>query len=331
MTLIDQRRVWEHYWESHAPQALFQSWLWGEVMKRRSFPLVRFGVYEGNRLIGIAQCTLVRARRGTYLHVRHGPILPLGFRIWRYVTEMLRDYARMQGASFIRMSPPIGDAVHQRSFLRILGLLPAATHEVDAERCWVLDITPGEEEILRGMRRTTRYEIRRAQARGIRVISSTSLRDLEAFLHLYEETAKRQHFIGHTGIRDEFDLYAGEGTAVLLLGYHEETLLSGAVILFSSQQAIYRYGASLPTKLPVSYAVQWEAIRQAKRRGLKQYNFWGIAPPDRPDHPWRGITLFKTGFGGRQVRTLHAHDLPLSPRYWVARGVDLLERLRRGY
>lgn len=328
---IDDRHEWERFWGRHAPHALFQSWLWGDVIKRQSLPLFRFGLYNGSDLLGIFQVAVVRAKRGTYLHVRHGPILSPSITQWRFVTNFLKDRAKREGASFLRVSPPMDDSAGHRSLLRALGLLPAATHEVDAERCWVLDITPSEEALLVVMRKTTRYEIRHAQHLGVRVVTTTDPIDLDNFFTLYGETARRQHFIEHRGIREEFDMFAKEEKAVLLLGYHQQDLLSAAIILFLGDQAIYHYSASVPTKYSVGYAIQWEAIREAKRRGMKAYNFWGIAPPDRPNHPWRGITLFKTGFGGREIRTIHAHDLSISPRYWVTRSLESWERLRRGY
>lgn len=328
---IDDRHEWERFWESHAPSALFQSWLWGEVILRQSLPLFRFGLYDGSRLAGIFQVVVVRAKRGTYLHVRHGPILSPSMKQWRFVTNFLKDLAKREGASFIRVSPPMDDSVGHRTLLQSLGLLRAATHEVDAERCWVLDIIPSEEALLSGMRKTTRYEIRHAQHLGVRVVSTTTLTDLDKFFSLYRQTARRQHFVEHRGIREEFDVFVKEKKAVLLLGYYQQDLLSAAIILFLGDQAIYHHSASIHTKYSVGYAVQWEAIRQAKRHGMKTYNFWGIAPPDRPNHPWRGITLFKTGFGGREIRTIHAYDFTRSPRYWMIRGIELWERLRRGY
>lgn len=329
---IGDRHVWERFWESHAPQALFQSWLWGEVIKRQSLPIERFGLYDGSRLVGIFQVVTVSARRGTYLHLRHGPILidnkPDTL---EHVVKFLRAHAKGKHASFVRMSPPFEDTDDRRLFLRSLGMLPSAVHEVDAERCWVVDITPREETLISNMRKTTRYEIRRAEKLGVRVVSSADPADLDKFFDLYQETSKRQHFVVHRGIREEFEIYAGENKAVLLLGYYQRSSLSAAIVLFSGNQAIYHHGASVRTKLPVSYAVQWEAIRQAKRRGMHIYNFWGIAPLDQENHPWRGITVFKTGFGGNEVRTMHAHDLPLSATYWATRSIEWWECLRRGY
>lgn len=329
---ISNRGEWDRFWESHAPHALFQTWAWGEVVKRQSIPLIRFGLYDGSRLIGIFQIVIVRARRGTYVHVRHGPVI-IGTdpEVWECIITFLQNFAKGQRASFIRMSPPFEDTQPYRKLLSSFRMMPAAVHEVDAERCWVLDITPSEDSLLSGMRKTTRYEIRRSEKVGIRVVSSTDPTDLDKFFGLYQETSKRQHFVAHIGIRDEFEVFAGEGNAVLLLGYHEHTLLSAAIILCSGRQAIYHHGASSPTKLPVNYAVQWEAIRMAKKRSLKRYNFWGIAAPVAKNHPWQGLTLFKTGFGGQEVRSIHAYDLPLSPRYWVTRSIEWWEMRKRGY
>lgn len=322
---ITDRGVWDHFWETHAPEALFQSWLWGEVVKKQSLPLVRFGLYDGSKLVGIFQVVTVRARRGTYLHVRQGPIL---LKQWSFVTNFLKDQARRERASFVRISPPLGDTDANRQMLKRFGMLPAATHEMDAQRRWVLDITRPEEMILSGMRKTTRYEIKRAMKEGV-IIEKTE--DVSSFFDLYGQTADRHGFVPHKGIREEFDVFSNEHGATMFLGKHRQKAFAAAIILFLGHQAIYHHGASIPNHFGASYLLQWEAIREAKRRGMKTYNFWGIAPPDKPNHPWRGITLFKTGFGGQEVRTIHTHDLPISPRYYLTRSIEIWERLRRGY
>ena len=63
--------------------------------------------------------------------------------------------------------------------------------------------------------------------------------------------------------------------------------------------------------------LQWEIIKEAKRRGCKLYDFWGyIDPKASPKHPWAGPTLFKMGFGGRAYEYVKTQDLPLSKKYW---------------
>lgn len=329
---VSDRAEWERFREIHAPAALFQSWLWGDVVRRQSLPLTRFALYDGSRLTGIFQVATVHARRGTYLHIRHGPITHTSDSdVWNDIIGYLREFAKKEGAAFIRMSPPIEDSDTNLTFLRSIGMIPAAVHEVDAERCWVLDITPGDDILLAGMRKTTRYEIKRAIKEGIIVEKSEDPKSLQSFFDLYKQTATRQGFVPYQGIREEFDVFAKEHRALLLTGAHEGKTAAAALVLFMGNEAIYHHGASVTSRIPVSYLVQWEAIREAKRRGMKVYNFWGIAPLAAQGHPWHGITLFKAGFGGQEVRTIHAHDLPISPRYWMTRGIEWWEKKKRGY
>lgn len=302
---------WEEFIFKHAPYALFQSWQWGEVEKRLDVKVWRLGWFYKNKLVGVAQIQKVSARRGTFLHIRHGPIGTINF-------EDVKKLGKDEGAWFIRISPQISSD----NELRELGFKSAPIHEVDAERSWVLDLDSSEEDLLGAMRKTIRYEIKHGD--GITLEKS---KDIHRFFRLYNETSKRHNFVQHVGIREEFETLDCD----LFVASHEGRDLASAIIVYYGNQAIYHHGASLPSKLPASTAVQWRAILEAKKRGMKLYNFWGIAPDDKPNHPWRGITLFKKGFGGRQVQYIHAQDLPLSPLYSITWIIETLRRRARGY
>ena len=329
---LDDRGVWDCFWEKNAPGALFQSWEWGEVVKNQSLSLVRYGLYEDSRLIGIFQIMIVRARRATYLHIRHGPILERHtLANWKQVLAYLQTIARQEGAWFLRFSPQIDDTPYNVKLFTVLGLRPSITHEVDAERCMLLPLAQTEDALLSAMRKSTRYEIRRSEKMDIHVVRSLDPKDLEKFFDLYRATSKRQHFVEHEGVAEEFAVYAKTGNAVLLLGYYEQTLMSAAIILFSGNQAIYHHGASIPSKAPVNYAVQWAAIRMARERGLAWYNFWGVSPQVNISHPWAGHSLFKRGFGGMETVKIHAQDYPISPLYGLTRAFEWWQERRRGY
>lgn len=329
---ITSKIVWEQYVLAVCPHALFQSWYWGRVHEVHGDKIWRFGIYCGSGLAGIMQVLKVRAKRGTYLHIRHGPVLSdHTIDYWQIVCEEMKNLGRLERALFIRMSPLISDTAEHRLHFHKLGLKKAAIPSMDGERCWVLDINKSEEELLSNMRKTTRYEIRRAQKLPIRVRKSQRGDDLEAFLNLYAATATRHHFVPHAHIREEFRVFAGENKAILFLGELKGTITSSAIVLFYGDQAIYHHGASLPTREPVSYMVQWEAIREAKIRGFPLYNFWGIAPEDNPNHPWSGHSLFKKGFGGRKEEFLHAYDYPIHPFYYLTRSIEIFHRVSKGY
>ncbi len=296
------KNTWDAFVMKTAPMALFQSWDWGEVEKKLGHTVWRLTWPRG-----IAQVVKVPARRGTFLHIRHGPIGEIN------IADVIK-LAKKEHAWFIRISPQVQKIDYP-------GFVPAPIHAMDAEVCWVLDLDKREDELLLGMRKSTRYEIKHASA------TVKKSRDIEKFIRLYNTTAKRHNFVEHKGIREEFDSLDCD----LFLASHGRHLAAAAIIVYWGDQAIYHHGASVPNKFGASYLVQWEAIREAKRRGMKIYNFWGIAPDSAPNHPWQGLTAFKTGFGGRQVNFIHAQDLPVSPWYIIPKTIEGIRKKIKGY
>jgi lipid II:glycine glycyltransferase (peptidoglycan interpeptide bridge formation enzyme) len=312
---ITSQNTWDSFVQEHSPMALFQSWAWGEVEKKLGNSVWRWGWFDGKRLVGVAQIEKISARRGIFLHVRHGPIGKINF-------EDLKKLAKTEKAWFVRVSPQMPP--QEEKYYKKTGFVPAPIHAMDAELCWVLDVDKSEEELLAGMRKTTRYEIRRAQKLGVKV---TKCRNIQNFSDLYNETAARHNFVQHRGIKEEFDMLDTD----LFVAKYKNTLSAAAIILYFGDEAIYHHGASIQSKVPASYLLQWEAIREAKKRGKKLYNFWGIAPDDKENHPWRGITLFKKGFGGREVDFMHAQDYLVSPFALIPRTVESLRKRLKGY
>ncbi len=329
--IIESESEWEWFVLRYSPVALFQSYLWGEVQERIGIPITRFGLYRDSTLVGVAQAAVVKARRGTFLHVRHGPVVSGGAEQWSAMVGFLRSEAIRARCVFLRMSPLLALGQTDQTIFSDLGFVPAAMHRMDGEYCWVLDITKPEEDLLAGMRKTTRYEIRRAEKEGITVFSTRDPKYLDSFFSLYDTTSKRHGFVPHTGIREEFSVFSKKNQARLYLGSFGGDVTASAIILYYGNQAIYHHGASVQSKVPASYRLQWEAIRDAKKRGMKLYNFWGIAPENSPNHPWRGITLFKKGFGGQPYEYMHAMDLPLTPLYTFPRLIESARRMLKGY
>jgi lipid II:glycine glycyltransferase (peptidoglycan interpeptide bridge formation enzyme) len=73
----------------------------------------------------------------------------------------------------------------------------------------------------------------------------------------------------------------------------------------------------------------WSAITSAAEAGCRDFDLWGIPPPDAgPSHPWHGLGFFKAEFGGEVVTYAGAWQLALS-----AAGAKLvaLEQRARAY
>ena len=156
---------------------------------------------------------------------------------------------------------------------------------------------------------------------------------MSSFLRLYVDLSLRKHFVAHRGVKDEMEIFGSNDEAIMMLCKFEEKIIAGVIILFVGDMAIYHHGASASAyrHVPASYVLQWEAIKEAKKRGKKLYNFWGIAPTDSKKHPWTGLTLFKQGFGGEIREFVHAHDIPLKKLYWKTYMIEYVSKIMKGY
>ena len=333
---VKERSVWDEFVRKVDPHTFLQSWPWGEFNRRQGNDVSRWQVHAGGTggtPVAAIQAVHIRARRGRFLFCPHGPILAdqgdtvalkaaLGF---------LVEQGRGCDSDFVRVSSLQPDTDVQRRLFRQSGFRPAPIH-MHPELAWLLDVRPDAAALLAGMRKTMRQLIRKSQQLGITVRATTAAADAEIFLDLYRRTAQRQHFVAFTDryVADELAAF-GDDVRVLLAEYHG-TVLAGAVVVFFGQSAFYHHGASLPqsNNLPAAYLLQWEAIRLAKLRGCRGDNFWGIAPPNRPSHPWTGLTAFKVVFGVFSEPYLHAQDHVLRPRYWLNYAVECARRARRG-
>ena len=70
-----------------------------------------------------------------------------------------------------------------------------------------------------------------------------------------------------------------------------------------------------------------EAMRDARERGIKRYNFWGIVGENETKHRFYGVSVFKRGFGVEELKYLPAQDLVLKPVSYLKTWI--IETLRR--
>ena len=73
---ITNKKDWEQFLlQSTLIYPFFQSWNWGMVQEEMGHTIWRKGIYKDKTLLGVCQIIDVKARRGHYLHLRHGPVL----------------------------------------------------------------------------------------------------------------------------------------------------------------------------------------------------------------------------------------------------------------
>lgn len=330
---LEDSKRFENFAKSYPGWKTFlQSWYWGEFVKRDGSKVWRLGIESQEKLVGTCLVQKVEARRGTFLLVPHGPLIDWHKKtILTALIEKLVDLGRQENCDFIRINPTLEDSPEARRLFKNFGFRRAPLY-VHTENFWVLNIKPGEDELLGSMRKVHRYSIRKAARLGVKVKQSADPADIDRFYKLYRQTVQHQHFIPFSRdyIRLQLDTFAPQDLARIFFARLQGKILAAAVIDFWDSGAFYHHGASSrEAQVPASHLLQWEAIREARRRGLEWYNFWGIAPEGRKNHPFSGITFFKTGFGGRRVELVPTQDLVLTSRYWLSWGVEKIRRSRR--
>lgn len=331
---ISNKDEWENFLKKTYPKTFLQSWSWGDFSERMGQKIWRLGIYGEEDLISTALIVKVVAKRGTFLMIEHGPnSLKPDFKILELFLNKLKKLAKEEKASFIRICPIWENNDENRLIFKKLGFRNAPMF-VHPEVSWILDIDKDEGEILKEMRKTTRYLIRRGlKDENIQIIKRKDIKSLGVFLEIFRDTVSRHNFVPFSDkyLKNEFISFIQNDEILILLGKYMGEVVAGAMIVYWQDMGFYHQGASIRkySKMPVSYLLQWEAIREAKKRNCKYYSFWGIAPQDEVKHPWYGLSLFKKGFGGRREDYVLTQDYVLNYRYILNYLIEKIRRRRR--
>lgn len=336
---IDNKEVWENFINQCEEKTFLHSWNWGEFQKMEGEKIWRFGIFENEQLVSVCLVLKIKAKRGTFLFVPHGPSFAhrasegkptIKFEVLKILLEELKKLAKEEKAYFIRVAPVWEKTEENNKNFQDLGFRNAPIH-MHPELTWELSLGPSEEELLMKMRKTTRYLIKQAEKNpDIEIIKSQNIEDIEKFNQLYQETVQRHHFFPFSldYLKNEISAFVGDDQILIFLGKYKGEIVCSALIIYYSGTGYYHQGASSHkyAQFPVPYLMQWEAIKEAKKRNCQKYNFWGIAPTDDKKHPWYGLSLFKMGFGGYKKEYIKTQDLPLSWKYWL---INIFERIRK--
>lgn len=303
------------FWKENPHRNLWQHPFWGEFQRsigRKSW----FFEEDG------ASAVVVRYELPfglCWLEVPRGPL----FKDKKNLNKILKTIekkGRSEKAVFIRLSP--FEKLDVKGFkFRI------SKYDHHPTTSLTIDLKQEEDDILKQMKPKGRYNIKVARKHKVKVEPST---EIDAFYDILKKTGNRDGFGIHPKSYYEKMLEVfGDQHLQLLLADLEGKVIAGGIFIYMDNWGIYYYGASDNNyrNVMAPYLIQWEAIKEAKERGCKHYDFLGIAPEHAKKHPWKGVTEFKKKFGGQVVSYPHAKEIVLRPFwYWIYR---IYKRLRK--
>lgn len=312
----NQKEQWNQFVTQNLYGSFLQSWEWGESQGSLAKKIWRIAIENDDEFIASGLFVKYKLPFGfNYLYSPHGPIISetsgVDSRdIFRLLADEVKKIAKKEKSIFWRMDSVMPDTAEEREEFKKLGLVKSPK-EIQTKETLILDITNSEDEILGQMKQKTRYNIGLAQRKGVEVFFEEGLTEnFEKFWRLARRTSERDKFRTHP--KEYYKkMLQSCGLSRLFLAKYKSKIIAANIVIFFGLRATYLHGASSDgyRNVMAPYLLQWGAIREAKKLGMTEYDFWGIGKK------WPGFTRFKKGFGGKEVEYIGAYDIIYKP-FW---------------
>jgi peptidoglycan pentaglycine glycine transferase (the first glycine) len=292
-------------WLLHvAPNNVWQTLEWAMYCKAKGEQTTIYIAIEGETILASALCTVNATMFGfTTWTLPRGPVFS------------------SQAAAITLVEHIIGKAKKTRCiqiFTSCEQIMPKVAYSrpskrhVFPEASIVIDIRESIGVLKGNAKPKARYNAEVALKNGVTIAHST---DAKAFAALHAITGKRNAFTTPASTYQAFIEHVPG--AFVLYAYIPNTKepIAGLIGTVHGDVGTYYYGASNYEyrKYMAPYALQWAAIEHCKAQGAKYYDMFGITPLNAKNHPWQGITEFKTKFGGEYITYLPEQTIILRP------------------
>lgn len=272
-----------------------------------------FSVVSDNFQANIIEHTLPLA--GKYFYIPRGPV---GTDKMNEVVEL----AKKEKVGWIRI-----DVNYKNSNYKIV----KAPHDMQPKEVLIMDISRPAEELLNAMKQKTRYNVKLAEKKEVKIFTSREAKYIEKFCELVEVTAKRDKITPHPrSYYQQMLATIPENILKLYVAEYQNKVIAANLVVFYGDTATYLHGASDNEyrNVMAPYLLQWRQIQDAKKAGCTRYDFGGVKTTG--DNSWAGITKFKTGFAPatRPTEFPGSYDIIIRPfKYNLYRFLQAIKKL----
>lgn len=266
---------------------------------------------------------LERTKFGSYLYLPYGPITETESGL-KNALKSLENLATAKNAIFIRIEP---QNLQLENFLKSDKNFKKST-DLNPKETWVLDLSGSDIDLKNRLpSRLFRYYKNRAKS-DLSIETSQNPDDIKYLIDLQNSLAKSKKIgtFAPAYLRAEL----AQDFATLYLLKHKHTVVAAGLVFDDDTTRYNLQGAQAEDfrKFHATGILTIQLILDAKEKGLKTFDFWGIAPDDAPkDHPWAGFTAFKKSFAGTAKTYCGTYDYVLNPQKY--RFYSLLRKTNR--
>jgi len=320
-----ERERFDQFMARHPKGHVLQTWGWGDLKSKTGWKPWRL-VLENEKGEIVAGISILERKIPVVgipiFYASRGPVLDTkDHQLFDALLREVKKLAKQRGAIFLKIDPDIPSSDKElENYLKSRGFRSAETGKgfegVQPKYVFRLDISPDEETLMAQMHQKTRYNVKLAIKKGVKIRIGTKA-DLPEFYRVLKETTERDKFLvrAYSYFEDMYDELHSVGMLELFLAEYEGKIIAGTLALIIGEKAWYLYGASSNSHRNVmpNYLIQWEMIRWAKSRGCTLYDFRGVPGQLTEDNPLYGLYRFKKGFNGVYTEFIGEWDLVYRP------------------
>jgi len=310
---IKDRNEWNEALKQVKHTSFLQSWEWGELQnsKQNFF----FAVVQDDNVLALASLIKKKAFIFNYFYCPQGPIVFSGSysSVFGFLTKEIRKIAIQERVSFLRFN--LKEQLNKKGLKK--------TIDIEPKKTIILDLSIDSEELLKKMHSKTRYNIKLALKKEVKIEEASS-DDFEDFWKLMLKTSNRDSFRIHNKEYYRKLVNFSDDFIKLFVAKKDGKIIASSIVSFFGDTVTYVHGCSdyEYRKLMAPYALQWHVIQYSKDKDYKYYDFYGI-DVDK----WPGVTRFKMGFNGEIVDSLGTFDLVFNSfQYFL---YNIMRRFRR--
>lgn len=293
----DKKDIWNEFVIENNGSFL-QSFEWGEFQKQFLHKIWRVEVNKDSKKILEMQIIKEKISLINYFYLPYGPVFSKhsspeekreSFNVF---LKKIGELGKKENALFLRIEPTNSLPKIENFYFK------SSLKRIQPQRTLILNLEKSENELLANMHMKTRYNIRLAQRKEVKIKILNDYSDI--FYRLLEKTKERQGFFSHSEehYKKIFNLNSENFKVKMFLAEYQKRIIVASIVIFFGNRVV-----SLHTGSDYEYRtlkgadlLRWNAILYGKKMGCKIYDFWGV---DEKKFP--GVTNFKRGFGGEEI------------------------------
>ena len=309
---------------SNNPRAITQTGYWLDIEKLNKHKT--YIVYTATKGKITSSVLLIKhelSMQKNYFYAPYGPVIDKQLtptEIKNTINQLLleiKKFINLSNTIFIRFEPFYQTCHTVYQSLSDHGFV-STNRFTQPKDTLILNLLDTKENIFNNFKQKTRYNIRLAHKKNIKIIKTTNQDDVKVFYELLLKTCDRNTFRPHelSHYQNIIKILGPKNIAFIYHAQYQDKIIASILVSFFGKIATYLHGASSNTyrNLMPTYALQWQAIQDAIDYNCRFYDFGGIAPENaKVNHEWNGITRFKKGFGGIEVSTGGHLEKTISP------------------